>query len=208
MLKHEASAIVGNLSRTSKMPGPSFGTSAFDCQTGSKLREVPGSVCSKCYARKGQYVWPNVREAHARRMSALLRAIDNPDARRQWVSAMVTLLDGVDYFRWHDSGDLQSRAHYELIVDVCKQTPATKHWLPTKEPRYVDRECMPDNLVVRVSAPLIDRPAPGSWPNTSTVHKALKPSGVICAAPSRGGKCGECRACWDRRVKNVSYHQH
>jgi len=209
MLKGVANAVVGGLSRTSKMPGPSFGTSAFDCQTGSKLREVPGSVCSKCYARKGQYLWSTTREAHARRMSALLKAIANPEARAQWVSAMVSLLDGVPHFRWHDSGDLQSKDHFALIVDVVRATPKTRHWLPTKEPRYVDRANIPANLVVRVSAPMIGQAGPKAWPNVSTVHTDTAPAGAhVCPAPSQGGACGKCRACWTRTVKTVSYHQH
>lgn len=209
MLKGVANTVVGGLSRTSKMPGPSFGTSAFDCQTGSKLRAVEGSVCAKCYARKGQYIWPNVREAHARRMSKLLKAISDPTARAQWVSAMVSLLDGVAHFRWHDSGDLQSAAHFELIRDVVLATPKTRHWLPTKEPRYVDRARVPANLVVRVSAPMIDQLPPKSWPNTSTVHSGKAPKGAhVCPAPKQDGACGKCRACWTSTVATVSYHQH
>lgn len=204
MNKSEANAIVGNLSKTSKMPGPSFGLSAFDCKTGSKLREVKGSVCSKCYARKGMYVFPNVKEAHASRMAKLVTAIENPDARRQWVSAMVSLLSGVEYFRWHDSGDLQSREHFDLICDVARASPATKHWLPTKEPRYASRENLPDNLVVRVSAPMIDGEPVKHWPNTSTVVTGE----ASCHAPDNGGKCGDCRQCWDKNVANVSYHLH
>jgi hypothetical protein len=209
MKKADAQLVVGGLSRTSKMPGPSFGTSAFDCQTGSKLRAVEGSVCAKCYARKGSYVWPAVREAHARRMSKLMTAIKNADARRQWVSAMASLLDGVTYFRWHDSGDLQSAEHYALIVEVCEATPKTRHWLPTKEPRYVDRSKIPVNLVVRVSAPMINQDGPKAWPNVSTVHTDKAPKGAhVCPAPKQDGACGKCRACWTSTVRTVSYHQH
>lgn len=208
MNKAQASDIVGKLSKPSKMPGPSFGTSAFDCQTGSRLRDVAGSVCAKCYARKGMYVFPVVREAHARRMAKLMHALSDADARRQWVSAMVALLDGVEYFRWHDSGDLQSKEHFALIAQVCKATPNTHHWLPTKEPRYVTRSDIPENLVVRVSAPMIDQAPVKAWPNTSTVHASAKPVGRVCPAPKQNGECGTCRNCWAHNVKNVSYHQH
>lgn len=209
MTKTRAADIVGGLSRTSKMPGPSFGTSAFDCQTGSKLRAVEGSVCAKCYARKGAYVWDSVREAHARRMSKLLTAIANPEARTQWISAMASLLQGVSHFRWHDSGDLQSAAHYALLVDVVRATPKTRHWLPTKEPRYVDRANIPVNLVVRVSAPMVDQAGPKAWPNVSTVHTTKPAKGAhVCPAPKQDGECGKCRACWTATVRTVSYHQH
>jgi hypothetical protein len=136
-------------------------------------------------------------------------------ARARWVDAMSTLLADVPHFRWHDSGDLQSAAHFGLIVDVCRATPKTAHWLPTKEPRYVKRWTaaggeIPANLTVRVSGPMIDGPAPAGFANTSTVHKsAAAPAGAhVCPAPSQGGACGDCRACWSRDVATVSYHAH
>jgi hypothetical protein len=212
MLKSEALAIIGGLSKPSKMPGPSYSTSAFDCQTGSKLRDVAGSVCSKCYARKGNYVWPGVKEAHARRLATIVNALADDVARAKWVQAMVTLLAGVPHFRWHDSGDVQSVEHFGLIADVARATPDTMHWLPTKEPRYVKRYAgtIPDNLIVRVSAPMIDGPAPQGFAHTSTVHKAAPAlaGSHVCPAPSQGGKCGDCRACWSRDVANVSYAAH
>ena len=54
--KDAANKIVGGLSAPGKMPEGSFGLSARDCKTGSALRQIPGSVCSQCYALKGRYV--------------------------------------------------------------------------------------------------------------------------------------------------------
>ena len=31
---------------------------------------------------------------------------------------------------------------------------------------------------------------------------------VECKAYTRGNQCGDCRACWDKTVKNVSYKKH
>lgn len=214
MTKSAAAAVIGGLSKTSKMPGPSFGLSAHDCQTGAKLRQLPGSTCSKCYACKGSYVWPAVKEAHARRLSAIVTALADDNARRQWVAAMVRLLDGVSFFRWHDSGDVQSVEHMQLIADVCDATPATRHWIPTREPRYVKRTLaargsLPANLIVRVSAPMLDAAAPQGFAHTSTVHTTAAPEGShVCPAPTTGGACADCRACWDTGVANVSYHAH
>jgi len=209
MLKSEAARIVGGLSRTSKLPGPSFGLSAYDCKTGGKLARVPGSVCSSCYARKGQYSFRNVREAHARRLALLATALADDAARVRWIDAMATLLNGVTHFRWHDSGDLQSAAHFCLIADVCRATPNTRHWLPTKEPRFVDLEAIPENLVVRVSAPMVDSDGPTGYPHVSAVHTSFAvPGAFTCRAPSHGGECRDCRACWDPRVRCVSYAKH
>ena len=41
------------------------------------------------------------------------------------------------YFRWHDSGDVQSMKHLLNILAVARQTPKIKYWLPTKEPQLM-----------------------------------------------------------------------
>ena len=61
----EAWALVGGLSKPSKMPGWSIGIPAKECNTGSKLVNVKGSVCEGCYALKGCYVFKVVQEAHS-----------------------------------------------------------------------------------------------------------------------------------------------
>ena len=49
----DALKLVGGLSKPSKMPGWAYGIPAKECKTGSKLRQVKGSTCEKCYALKG-----------------------------------------------------------------------------------------------------------------------------------------------------------
>ena len=147
MLKKEANEIVGGLSAPGKMPCPSINLPATACVTGAKLARVPGTTCHGCYALKGRYRFPNVKEAMDRRLQAL------SDSR--WVRAMVVLLKDRKYFRWHDSGDLQSSWHLKRILEVCKQTPDTKHWLPTREAQllqYLDSDIIPPNLIIRLSA--------------------------------------------------------
>jgi hypothetical protein len=42
------------------------------------------------------------------------------------------------WFRWHDAGDVQNLdQHMAKIIEVCKLTPDTKHWLPTQERQYL-----------------------------------------------------------------------
>ena len=197
---------VGGLSNVSKMPGRSTSTSAFDCKTGSKLAKVPGSVCFDCYARKGNYTrYPAVRKALDRRLAAL----DRPE----WVPMMARAIGADPFFRWHDSGDIQSVTHLDRIVQVARLTPGTKHWIPTREIGFVRQweklnGSFPDNLVVRVSAPMIDGAPLKGFQNTSTVHRNVPPVGHNCPASRQDGKCGECRACWNPDVRNVSYPKH
>ena len=200
----EARAAVGGLSKTSKMPCKSWGISAKACKTGSKLAKVEGTVCHGCYALKGAYVWPVVEKAHAKRLDAIYTT--------GWVDAMVTAINGDKYFRWFDSGDIQSDEHLTNIVRVAIATPNTKHWLPTKEYLMISRfmrkhGSFPKNLVVRVSSPNIDQAPVKHYRHTSTVHTG-KPFGRECIAHKQDNECKDCRACWNPRIKNISYKYH
>ena len=201
----EAKEIAGTLSNTSKMPCKSTSTSAFDCITGSKLSKIKGSVCDGCYARKGFYRFKNVRASLDKR----LKGITHPD----WVLAMTTLIGDDQYFRWHDSGDIQSIKHLERICEVAQATPNCRHWLPTKEKGMLkafirNGGVIPDNLVVRLSGAMIDAEPPKSYKHTSTVHAVTDGHGHICPAYKQNGECADCRACWNSNVHNVSYPKH
>ena len=199
MLKKEAIEITGGLSAPSKMPGPAFNLPAWACATGAKLAKIPGTPCHGCYALKGRYRFPNVKAALNRRLAKLM------DPR--WVEAMVTLIDKQPWFRWHDSGDLQSAKHLTNIFEVCKRIPDTSHWLPTQERKYLqflDPAVIPPNLIIRLSGSKIDGPAPKSWPWTSSVVTA----GRTCPAPNQQNECKNCRACWDKNISNISYGKH
>ena len=196
---------VGGLSKPSKMPGYAYSIPAKHCNVGSKLRDIPNSVCSTCYALKGRYVFPIVQLALQRRMDT----IGDP----AWVANMVIAIIGLEWFRWHDSGDIQSLEHLAKIVEVCRATPTTKHWLPTREKakvrKFLKGDRFPDNLAVRLSANMIDgRPPVLASVLTSTVSQNAPPVGHCCPAPAQNNKCGKCRACWDKSVENVAYHWH
>ena len=214
----EATAVAGPLGFPSKMPGTAYGISAKACITGSKLAQIEGSVCHGCYALKGNYLYPSVAESHETRLAGLSNPV--------WVNAMVMMLKHahatgrgrkgpiqVGWHRWHDSGDIQSVAHLEKICEVARQTSHIKHWLPTRELGIVKAfeksgGIVPKNLVIRVSATMVDGDATQAWPTTSGVHAAKRAKGRTCPAPKQEGKCGDCRACWNPKVKHVSYALH
>jgi len=199
MKTSEAWKLVGGLSKPGKMPGWSIGIPAKECKTGSKLRAVKGSVCEDCYALKGCYVFKVVQDAQYRRLKAIYTS--------PWVQAMAHLINSKkpDVFRWHDSGDVQDLEHLNKIYEVCRLTPSKRHWMPTREAWIKDHlDRAPSNLVIRFSAPMIDQAAPASWPNTSTVVTAQ----ATCPAPHQGNQCKDCRNCWNKEIKNISYGQH
>ena len=197
MLVKKAKVITGSMTRTSKMPGLSYSLPAWECETGSKLRKVPGSVCASCYALKGNYTrYPEIKRAQYVRLQALKHPL--------WVDAMTAQVKRQKYFRWHDAGDVQDLDHLNKIYEVCRLTPDTKHWMPTREAWIKDHlDSKPDNLVIRFSPPMIGQ-RNESWPNSSMVVT----ENATCPAPAQGGKCGSCRQCWDPEVKIVSYGKH
>jgi hypothetical protein len=198
----DAVKITGSMTRTSKMPGLSYSLPAWECQVGAKLRAVKGSVCSGCYALKGNYTrYPAIKAAQYYR----LQSLRDP----QWIPAMVAQIKRQKFFRWHDAGDLQGVWHLKNIMEVCKLTPSVKHWLPTREVKYtslMDPAIVPTNLKIIISDHMIDQERGVlSWPFTSGVSTN---GAATCPAPSQGGKCGSCRACWDRNTVRVIYGKH
>jgi hypothetical protein len=134
------------------MPGWAYGIPAAECKTGKKLQDVPGSTCEGCYATKGCYVFPVVQAAQYRRLEAIKSPL--------WVGAMALLINSKKskWFRWHDSGDIQDVDHLLKIFAVCKLTPETRHWLPTREAWTKDfLDQVPGNLTLRFSMPMIDQ---------------------------------------------------
>ena len=203
----EAKEIIVSLGKTSKMPCPSYNTPAQLCVTGSRLRKIKGSTCSGCYAMKGNYLYPDVNKGLKKRFDAF--------KKKNFVEGMSMMINHYakksGYFRWFDSGDLANEDMLKKIIMICKKTPTIKHWLPTREAKiikdYLKKEKFPSNLLVRVSAPMIDgKPLKFRW--TSTVHHKKNPIGHDCPSRFQENKCMDCRACWDRKVKNVSYHKH
>ncbi len=204
-----AASAVGGVSRTSAMPCPSYGLDPKHCRMGSRLREIAGSICSDCYACKHAYLWRSVLIAQERRLQTLGRS--SGLGWQPWVRAWDRILARRPFWRWHDSGDVQSYAHLLAIVLVARRNPQTRFWLPTKESgdvrRYLARhDAFPRNLVVRVSAAMFDGAPPAGFKHTSTAHDAAAPHGFACR--KRDGACGTCRACWNPRVANVSYARH
>ena len=124
---------IGTLSNPSKMPSYAWGIPIEYCDTGSKLAEIDGTICQKCYAGKGCYVFPVVKAMYEKRYQAIERV--------EWVDYMAELITqkykkldkSRRCHRWFDSGDVQSYSHLMKIFEVCELTPHIKHWLATKE---------------------------------------------------------------------------
>ena len=204
----EALKITGPLSDVSKMPGYAFSTNAHDCVRGRALAKVPGSVCSRCYAIRGNFNLPHNQEMSRARAAAM----DHP----LWVQAMAVVINNLEstgFFRWFASGDLRSLTDLEKIVDVCYLTPEIRHWLPTREHKILrafkaTHKHYPRNLTIRLSADFIDKPVPAALVRELGAHAAgdvVSDGSETCPAHLQGNQCLRCRRCWSRSVKRVSY---
>ena len=196
----EALKITDSFTRTSKMPGLSYSLPAWECKTGSKLRKIKGTPCYGCYALKGNYTrYPAIKDAQYRRLDAM----QNP----KWVEAMITVIKRQKFFRWFDAGDVQSKEHMQKILEICRATTNTQHWLPTQERQFLpDPKDVPSNLVIRLSRSKIDGAETKAWSHESGVTTDIAKR--TCPAPTQGGKCLDCRACWSKDIKTIIYGKH
>jgi hypothetical protein len=197
------------LSKAGKMPCRSWSLEALVTCPGAKNKDgslVP--ACSGCYATTGNYRFPNVKAP---------REHNKVDWQRDdWVTDMVAELDNDRYFRWFDSGDMYALGLAEKILDVMRLTPWVNHWLPTRMHKFakfarVIREMESlHNVVVRKSSDSIHGETIAGA-NTSTIIPSVDDAReglTVCEAYERDGKCGTCRACWDKSVQVIAYPAH
>jgi len=223
MKQSDAWKNVGGLSSPGKMPGFGWSISAERCVTGGALRNLDNSVCSNCYACKGRYMFKNVKAAHERRYQKW------HENRELFIESMVTLLNegkagNCKHFRWFDSGDLQGQEMLHDIIEIAKQTPDIRHWVPTKEYGIIfkNEEQIPENMALRVSAPFVNsllpyRVLPNLHEVANGLSSAVYEKGLldldevnVCLATVNHTTCDdeECRKCWDRGVETVIYMKH
>jgi hypothetical protein len=216
---------VGGLGDPSKMPGLAYGLPPRKCRVGRKLAKLTGTPCSKCYACKGRYT---ATDGHgnpgtvARAQENRLRALESNLA--EWSDSFVVILralspstaDRDKFFRWHDAGDVQSVEHLQAICDIATRCPDWHFWLPTQEHGDVRKFLaaggrIPENLTIRESSPRLGQRITGTVGCTSYVEPdraKFRASADRCRAYETGGKCGDCRRCWQRSVPVVIYPEH
>ena len=197
------------LSKTSKLGTKSWSLQALETCPGSKAADgslVP--ACSGCYATTGMYHFGPVKA---------VRADNKADWQRDgWTADMVKALSKDSHFRWFDSGDMYSLELAEKMYSIMKATPSTKHWLPTRMKKFTKfadviarMEALP-NVMVRFSSDAVD----GTY--TKGVHgstivpsaEAADSNTFVCQAPNQGGKCLDCRACYDKSINMIGYVAH
>lgn len=211
------------LSSPGKMPCKSWSLQAVETCPGARVTgaTLPDLVragynvnigdlvpaCQGCYATDGNYRFPKVKAIRIHNMQDWKRV--------DWEDDMVAAIGKDPYFRWLDSGDIYSSRLARKIYQVIKRTPGTKHWLPTRQFKFIkfqpvlkSIQALP-NAVVRRSSDSIHGHTVRGISSTIFDPRGRAPAGAyVCPAYTRGGKCGDCRACWDKTVRVVAYPQH
>jgi len=113
------------ISKTSKMQIKDKKVGSWSLPAGASC---PGAkdaeVCKSCYAKKGMYRFPVVKN---------VREYNREDYKKHdWVDRMIKEISKYDYFRWFDSGDIETPELACKIRSVISRTRNTKHWLPTR----------------------------------------------------------------------------
>ena len=197
------------LSKTAKLGTFSWSLQAIDTCPGSIGADgnlVP--ACSGCYATTGCYNFPDTKKVRA-------------DNKAQWksdsfIADFIHALRKQTHFRWFDSGDMYALELAEKMYQIMVQTPHVKHWLPTRMYKFkkfqdilAKMQALP-NVMVRFSSDNIDGSyIKGVHGSTILPDESYADSETfVCSAPSQGGKCLDCRACYDKSVKVIGYIAH
>jgi hypothetical protein len=190
------------------MPCKSWSLQAGETCPGSidPATKKPVAVCAGCYAKDGFYNMPSVVK---------VRDENREDWKRdEWEDEMVALLDTERYFRWFDSGDCYHPLLAKKIYNVMKRTPWCNHWMPTKSYKiaririYLDMMKELPNASIRYSSDSINGEYTDEHGSTVIPYAEDNTTAKLCDAFTRGGKCGPCRACWNKDVAVIAYPAH
>lgn len=116
-----------------------FGIPAYKSASG-KLTCPMAEECVKfCYAKKGAYIWSNVKPAFEKRYE--LSKTDD------FISAMNAEIQSKkpDYVRVHDSGDYYSKAYLNKWIEIAIHNPNVRFYSYTNMIEMFLNTSLPDN---------------------------------------------------------------
>jgi len=113
------------LKKTSKVLGLrvfNFGIPAYKSASGKLTCPMADECVKFCYAKKGAYIWSNVKPAFEKRYE-LSKTDDFVEAMNIEIRKKKP-----DYVRVHDSGDYYSRAYLNKWIEVAKANPNVRFY--------------------------------------------------------------------------------
>jgi len=133
------------LKRTSKELGIrvfNFGIPAYKSASGKLTCPMADECVKFCYAKKGAYIWSNVKPAFERRYELTklesFAGLMNDEIKRK----------RPDYVRVHDSGDYYSRAYLAKWIQVAIHNPSVRFYSYTNMVEMLKNAELPDNFDV------------------------------------------------------------
>jgi len=113
------------LKKTSKELGVrvfNFGIPAYKSASGKITCPMADACVKFCYAKKGAYIWSNVKPAFEKRYE-----ISKTDKFVAKINAEIVLKEP-EYIRVHDSGDYYSRNYLNKWIEIAKNNPDVKFY--------------------------------------------------------------------------------
>lgn len=169
-----------------------------------------GLICKKCYADVHLRRYKNLDRALTRNTELLTTEIIPWDD-------LPRIMDRV--FRFESFGDLHNEVHFENYLNICLKNPDTTFAIWTKNPflmkRVFNRRGKPDNLIIILSSPLLNRvmenPGYDFVDKVFTVwtKEGVKESSVeLNCTPVDGSmhRCADCMKCY--RKDDPTYYIH
>ena len=116
-----------------------FGIPAYKSASGKLTCPMADECVKFCYAKKGAYIWGNVKPAFEKRYE--LSKTDD------FISAMNTEIQSKkpDYVRVHDSGDYYSKAYLDKWIEIAIHNPNVRFYSYTNMIDMMLNTSLPDN---------------------------------------------------------------
>jgi len=127
----------------------SINTDTYNNPFCQRMSQVPGSVCSSCYAMRLSQYYGKKSTAPFVRNGELLNSY-----MEDWQIPRLN----VAYCRFHSFGELESDLHFLNLVRIAKANPDTTFALWTKRPNLVTLEIVPPNMILVYSMLMLNAP--------------------------------------------------
>jgi hypothetical protein len=116
-----------------------FGIPAYKSASGKLTCPMADECVKFCYAKKGAYIWSNVKPAFEKRYE--LSKTDD------FISAMNAEIQSKkpDYIRVHDSGDYYSKAYLDKWIEIAIHNPSVRFYSYTNMIDMFLNALLPDN---------------------------------------------------------------
>ena len=116
-----------------------FGIPAYKSKSGKLTCPMADECVQFCYAKKGAYIWSNVKPAFEKRYQ-LSKTLEFIDAMNAEINKKRP-----DYVRVHDSGDYYSKSYLAKWITIAKQNPGVRFYSYTNMVDMILKTKLPDN---------------------------------------------------------------